>query len=280
MATRKSTLALERQHAAKDFVMLAHKFNPKKHTLDAIKGWRIEEKFDGVRARWHEGKFFSRSMKPFPVPEAICMEFMMQYGDLPLDGEFSIGRGRFQKTVSVVRNSHSTLLDWSQVEYNVFDYYAEDRAYEDRIEYLEGIFINHPMVRITKALGYVKSLEDIHAAHRVMKANGGEGLILRNPEALYKLGRSWDLLKVKSFLDMEVLVVGHTEGEGKHDGRLGALVVTNPSNGTTFKVGTGFSDADRINPPQIGEWATIEFFEFTDDGIPRFPTFKGVRNYE
>jgi DNA ligase-1 len=100
--------------------------------------------------------------------------------------------------------------------------------------------------------------------------------MLRKPGSRYVAGRSDTLLKVKSFLDSEARVVGHQAGTGKHKGRLGALLVELP-NGTRFKVGTGMSDAERNEPPAVGEIITFRYQELTDAGVPRFPSFIGVR---
>lgn len=106
-------------------------------------------------------------------------------------------------------------------------------------------------------------------------AQGGEGLMLRQPQSLYEVGRSTTLLKVKAFLDAEARVVEHLPGEGKHKGRLGALVVEMPG-GKRFSVGTGFSDAERASPPPLGSLITYRYQELTDRGVPRFPSFLRV----
>jgi DNA ligase-1 len=100
--------------------------------------------------------------------------------------------------------------------------------------------------------------------------------MLRQPQSKYQAGRSSTLLKVKSFHDAEGLVIGHQPGKGKHKGRLGALIVRMP-NGTEFNVGTGFSDAQRTQPPKIGDKITYRYQELSDGGVPRFPSFVGVR---
>jgi DNA ligase-1 len=91
------------------------------------------------------------------------------------------------------------------------------------------------------------------------------------------VGRSLTLLKVKSFLDDEATVLEHLAGAGRHKGRLGALLVE-LANGTRFAVGTGFSDAERENPPAIGSVITFRYQELSDGGVPRFPSYVGVRN--
>jgi DNA ligase-1 len=105
---------------------------------------------------------------------------------------------------------------------------------------------------------------------------GGEGLMLREPGSNYQSGRSTSLLKVKTFHDAEAVVIGHEAGKGKHTGRLGALVVRLPS-GITFSVGTGFTDAARSTPPPVGATITFRYQELTEAGVPRFPSYVGVR---
>ena len=70
-------------------------------------------------------------------------------------------------------------------------------------------------------------------------------------------------------------MVKHLPGEGKHKGRLGALVVEMPG-GKRFSVGTGFSDAERASPPPLGSLITYRYQELTDRGVPRFPSFLRV----
>jgi DNA ligase-1 len=38
-------------------------------------------------------------------------------------------------------------------------------------------------------------------------------------------------------------------------------------------VGTGFSDAEREQPPPIGSFVTFRFQELSDGGVPRFPSY-------
>ena len=109
-----------------------------------------------------------------------------------------------------------------------------------------------------------------------VEALGGEGLMLREPRSEYVAGRSSTLLKVKTFHDDEAEVIGHQAGLGKHKGRLGALLVK-LKNGIEFAVGTGFKDAERSDPPKIGATITFRYQEYTDAGVPRFPSYVRLR---
>ena len=43
--------------------------------------------------------------------------------------------------------------------------------------------------------------------------------------------------------------------------------------GRRFKLGTGFSDAQRARPPAIGSWVTYRYNGTNPGGVPRFARF-------
>jgi DNA ligase-1 len=57
---------------------------------------------------------------------------------------------------------------------------------------------------------------------------------------------------------------------------LDALQVRTPA-GRRFKLGTGFSDADRANPPPVGSTVIYTYRDLTSSGLPRFASFVSVR---
>src|SRR5690606_21645873 len=90
-------------------------------------------------------------------------------------------------------------------------------------------------------------------------------------------GRSDALLKLKPYQDAEAVVIGHLPGKGRHAGRLGALQVETDQ-GIRFRLGTGFSDADREAPPPLGSVVTYRYHGLTRDNVPRFASFLRVRD--
>ena len=109
-----------------------------------------------------------------------------------------------------------------------------------------------------------------------MEKLGGEGLIVRRPDAFYHQGRSNDILKVKSYRDMEAEVVSLLPGTGRNKGRLGSLLVELPD-GTRCRIGTGFTDEEREKPPPIGSVITFKYYGLYRSGIPKFPVFLRIR---
>ena len=105
---------------------------------------------------------------------------------------------------------------------------------------------------------------------------GGEGLMLHHQDAHYKTGRSNDLMKLKRHDDAEAIVIGYIAGKGKYKNKLGSLKVKMPS-GLIFKIGTGFTDQQRNEPPKIGSTVTFKYIGKTVRGVPKFASFLRVR---
>ena len=53
---------------------------------------------------------------------------------------------------------------------------------------------------------------------------------------------------------------------------MGAIQVRE-KDGTEFKIGSGFNDAQRRKPPKLGSMVTFKFQGRSKNGIPRFPIF-------
>jgi DNA ligase-1 len=108
---------------------------------------------------------------------------------------------------------------------------------------------------------------------------GGEGLVLHRADALWMAGRNDALRKRKNGPDEEGRVIGHVAGSGKHQGRIGALVLETPE-GRRFSLGTGFTDAQRSNPPAAGTLVTYRYLDRTASGLPKFASYLRMRDAE
>lgn len=237
-----------------------------------VTDWWISEKLDGVRAYWDGTKFLSRLGNTFVAPPWFTTGLPAE----PLDGELWLGRKQFQKTVSIVRRKDQT-DHWRQIRYVVFDAPGLKEPFEERMNYLHDLVLRGgPEFTVAHEHSRCQGLAHLKDELQRVEALGGEGLMLRQPASLYVAGRSATLLKVKTFQDAEARVLGHLPGAGRHKGRLGALQVALPD-GTEFSVGTGFSDAERENPPAIGSSITFRYQELSDGGVPRFPSYVGIR---
>lgn len=99
--------------------------------------------------------------------------------------------------------------------------------------------------------------------------------MLRKPGSSYEAKRSKTLLKVKRMQTEDYRIVNHIPGKGKYINKLGGYTCKTKT-GLEFGVGSGLTDEQRAAPLPIGTVITIHFQEFSNDGVPRFPIFKGV----
>jgi len=236
-------------------------------------GWWMSEKLDGVRAYWDGKTLLSRLGNPFHAPDW----FVASLPATPLDGELWVGRKQFQRSVSIVRRQDKSDL-WKEVSFVVFDAPALEAPFEERLEHCRTVVgaLGVAHVRVHEH-ARCEGVEALKVELARLEALGAEGLMLRKPASRYVAGRSATLLKVKTFHDDEARVIEHLPGEGRHKGRLGALLVES-AEGTRFSVGTGFSDAERASPPPIGSVITYRYQELSTGGVPRFPSYVGIRD--
>lgn len=240
--------------------------------IDVAEYW-VSEKLDGVRARWDGSALLSRNGNRFNAPPW----FVAAFPATPLDGELWMGRGTFETVSGIVRRTRPSADDWRRVRFMVFDLPADPADFSGRLRRLRAIFaeIESPYIALIHQFRLTGHDDLMAELDRVVSA-GGEGLMLHRGGARYRAGRTNDLLKVKRHEDAEAVVVGHLPGRGRYAGMLGALLVEMPD-GRRFRLGTGFSDAERRRPPPIGATVTYRYYGTTRNGIPRFASFLRVR---
>lgn len=239
-----------------------------------VAGWLMSEKLDGVRGRWDGRELRSKNGHLFRPPEA----FIRGLPDFPLEGEIWGGRETFGQTAAVVQRARDD-EGWLGLQFAIFDVPATEGGFTDRIAKARAWFDAHPS-QYAFVIPQVPVRDRVHLEGELRRVEslGGEGLIVRKPDALYLSGRSAEILKVKNYQDAEGLVIAHFPGSGRNSGRLGSLLVELPD-GTRFKVGSGFSDAERENPPPVGAIITFKYYGFYPSGIPKFPSFLRLRQY-
>ena len=135
---------------------------------------------------------------------------------------------------------------------------------------------------------------------------GGEGVVIRNPQAVWTPKRVNALLKYKPFSDAEATITGFTSGRktnkgSKHLGKIGALITD--FNGKRLEL-SGLTDKERefLNPTdtsyakghpgedmptlaqgkyfKVGQAVTFIYRELSDDGIPKEARYFRKRGVE
>jgi len=233
----------------------------------------ISEKFDGVRGYWDGTQMMSRQGNIIHTP----IWFVAALPKTPLDGELWLGRGQFDRLSGIIRRHHIDEADWRLVKYLIFDLPTSEEIFDLRIEHIKMIVkqVNRRHILPVNQFKLDDHALLLETLDRIVK-NKGEGLMLHRGASLYQNSRSDDLLKLKQSNDAEARVLKHYEGKGKYTGLLGSLLVeTNDQR--RFKIGSGFSDLERANPPPIGSLITYRYFGLTPKGIPRFASFVRIK---
>lgn len=228
----------------------------------------VSEKLDGVRALWDGQTLRFRSGRPVTAPAW----FIAALPATPLDGELWMGRRRFDALSAAVRRAEPLDAEWRRVSYQVFELPAGEGDFERRAAALQGLG-GGAVVPVEQQR--LRSNAELRQRLKQVVDAGGEGLMLHRADAPLAAGRSDLLLKLKPQADAEAVVVGHEPGKGRFAGQLGALDLRTPE-GVRFRLGTGFSDAQRRDPPPIGATVTYRYRDLTPSGKPRFASFVRV----
>jgi DNA ligase-1 len=241
--------------------------------IDLSPFW-LSEKFDGVRGHWDGQRLLTRGGHVVHAPTWFTKGWPLE----PMDGELWAGRGGFETALSTVRQQQPDEQAWRNIRFMVFDLPGHPGVFSERIAaYTARVqTLNQPWVQAVAQERVASHAELLRRLDRVVRA-GGEGLMLHRGDALYRAERSEALLKVKTHEDAEARVVAHLPGQGKYAGLMGALLVEG-ADGRRFRIGSGFSDAQRREPPALGSWITYRFRGLHDSGLPRFATFLRVRS--
>ena len=260
-------------------------------------------KLDGIRAAKHRGQLLSRTLKQ--IPNLHIQEAAQSWGD-GLDGELIVGSPTdpdvYRNTVSGVMSITGT----PNFTYWIFDIHERDSRYADILHELQLHSTSHASISVLPQQ-VLSSIDDVLEYESARVDEGYEGVILRDPGAPYKFGRSTAkegyLLKLKRFEDSEAEILSvieemHNGNEATTDelgrtkrsshqanktgkGRMGALLVRDIKTGVEFQIGTGFDDADKEwfwNSNVRGRLIRYKYFPVGVKTRPRHPVYIGLRD--
>lgn len=274
------------------FPMLAKVFDPETFTFDTHpKGVVVQPKLDGLRATLDNGKFYSRSRKPFrSMPHLEEALKTLGLSETPLDGEFYNHdlKDNFEEIVSAIKRGKSDHPSLSKIEYHVFDVKLPDTSYVERLEWLrQRIPFGGSPIKLVSTIPEVPTLQEIEMWFETFLGQGYEGLMIRDPLSVYlshPSRRSNGLVKYKKMQDAEFKIIGVKEGKGKLEGHVGAFICKHGDE--TFDVKfegrqSFLKECFENKSLWQGKWLTVRFQSYTNKlGVPRFPIGSRLRDVE
>lgn len=261
----------------------------------------VQCKIDGIRAgafiRDNELKKLSRTNKLFKnmwFDSQLKTLLSFLPPNTILDGEMYSTEVNFNEISSIVRTVKKYNPLEVKIVYYIFDIIIPNMILEERINKLNKAYENY-INSGNQNSGFVilptiqaNNYEDLENYHSFYVSNGYEGIMIRNysitkkdPKfSYYKGGRNNNLLKYKHFIDEEATILD-VESCYENNTEM-AMFVVKDIRGNIFKVRPNGSFEERIKAlnnkkDYIGKFYTIKYFELTPDGVPRFPTGKGIR---
>jgi ATP-dependent DNA ligase len=246
--------------------------------MDGIRCIAIKE--NGVCTLW------TRTRKPIKsVPHIIKAIEAIPVSNMILDGELYNHdyRQDFDTIIELVRpdepvEGHEVVQLW------LYDT-VTDQPFRLRTKWLKDTVAPNDTLVLVDTYE-IKSAADVEAFKIRMLERGFEGSMLRNADAPYdnKVTRSYNLQKCKDMTDDEFPIVDFEEGNGRLQGHVGSFwCVTKEGGrfkakpkGKTSKLRDYFKDHSLWK----GKLLTVQYQNFTPDGLPRFPVGKGIRDYE
>jgi DNA ligase-1 len=281
--------------------MLAKKWEDRHHKID----WddevvHVQPKLDGIRCIANRNGLWSRTGKPIVavphIAEALAKVFE-QFPNAVFDGELYNHdlRDDFNAIVSMVRKAKPSSTDLTlaeeMVQFHIYDFPTDiTEAFSDRLSRLIDVFLDHElqpgftgvpgptndMLQIVETLN-CPDKETVDLRYAEFLQQGYEGGIVRL-DGPYEQKRSNMLLKRKDFEDDEFEIVAIEEGNGNWAGYAKVVVFRNPDGSLNRASIQGSRDYTRHvlenAEKYIGKQATIQYFNITPDGAPRFPVAK------
>lgn len=264
----------------------------------------ISQKLNGSRCFFYNGKLYTRQGKEYTGCDHLIMQLntlnslfaedQVFDGELVLKEEGLSDSEAFQKGTGIAMSkdkdkSNLHLVIFDVIPKDIFETQGITENYSRRKEILDTINFTIQRFKLNN-LETVKIFyqgndhSQIEHWLNYAEENDMEGVMI-NLNTPYEFKRTKNLIKVKKFYTYDLKVIAVEEGEGKHLGRLGAVVVD--FKGNPVRVGSGFTDELRESiwkdPDSIiGKIIEVKYKEVTknkDNGAEslQFPVFVTIR---
>jgi len=285
--------------------MLAQTYNPessitKKHNI--VFPCFVQPKLDGLRcvtyitqkdAVVHQSRTGAYFEGLAHISESVGW-YLKTNPNIVLDGELYTDEMPFEELVGLIKKKkigENDLVRLRKVKYHVYDIYDKNNI---QMPYTERLRMCVEAVNscgggggdVTRPVTIVRTIEvrdipDFRRWFATFIEEGYEGIMLRNKIGIYRTNyRSNDLQKYKEFIEDEYKIIGYTQAEGRDKGTVLWICITNEGKeftvrprGTIQMRSKWYENGEKY----IGKKLTVIYQELTEEGKPRFPVGKSIR---
>jgi len=240
-----------------------------------------QPKLDGIRCIVTKDGMFTRNGKAIISAPHVFKSLQSCFEENPnliFDGELYADKfaNDFNAICSLVKKTKPTADDIKasakSIQYHIYDLPSHEDIFIKRYQELCSLDLPRCCKLVeTRTVDEIGEVDELYGKY---VGAGYEGQILRL-NSNYENKRTKSLLKHKSFQDDEFTILDICEGEGNKMGMVGYMVFETKK-GQRFKsnLKADWDTSKSIwkNKKQfIGKTATVQYFNLTPDGIPRFP---------
>ena len=267
------------------------------------KEWLASRKLDGVRCLMYYkdgevhtasrgGEHYDYSTEHIRTNPSLVSLFEKN-PNIILDGEL-FRRFKSLQQISGAARMEKNAYECDWLQYWIYDCYIPEVKASNRIKKLEEIAKDYsiPIYHSPKEdelntsifiLEHIKvsGWDNIEALHDTYVSEGFEGVVIRNPDKLYKPGgRTNDMIKIKKYKSEDFKVIGYKLGlRGSED----MTFTCELKDGRTFEAmpvgdrATKEEYVENFEDKYKGHKAECTYFNYSDEGIPTQPKLRVFR---
>jgi DNA ligase-1 len=251
-----------------------------------------QEKLNGVRCVYFPqlNQFLGRNGKI--IPNVNLLKHIKINSDRVCDGELYWPGHDFNEIIGITSSDDKPIPEgfgffmFNSLTQDEWTNQRCDLGYDLQWNQMSKVMDDSENVFIVNTKLVHSKEEAMKFFEEVVSQPNGEGIMLRGINSKYQWKRvkvSEDtLIKIKQEDEVDGEIIDTFEGENRHQGALGGVIVR-LDDGVITRVGGGFKDDERkelwkIREKLIGKWILIKYTQRSPDNNLLFSIFKGFRD--
>lgn len=207
---------------------------------------------------------FKGDFKPFFHNDVYC--FIFDYIDAASYSKRSFNKRLHKRLITLYEKIYAQYgLIWANMD-DLIKFNIAHNEHKKAI-FVEGIIVH--------------DIAEVDELFELVSSRGFEGLMLKDLDSFYKIGRSRSWLKYKSEKITNLTCTGVINGKGKYHGMVGALSCEGIVEDSFIKVnvGSGLTDCDRAEDSSVytGKKITVKYNCVLDKSL-FLPIFVSIEN--